>query len=55
MGHFYENGQCECRNDTYLGNLHQNISFPTEDMKITVTVVTEDGCMYTAEGYVMVN
>lgn len=55
MGHFYENDQCECRNDTYLSDLHQNISFPTDDMKLTVTIVTEDGCLYTAEGYVMVN
>lgn len=55
MGHFYENGACLCKNEHILENLHENILFPTDDMKLTVTIVTEDGCLYTAEGYVMVN
>jgi hypothetical protein len=54
-GHFYENGECLCKNEHILEDVHLNLLFPTDDMKLTVTVVTEDGCLYTAEGYVMVN
>lgn len=54
IGEFYQNGISECKKEFNL-DISDQINFPTDDMKISCTIITEDGCVYDAYGNVKVN
>lgn len=52
-GEFYANNISDCKTEFNI-NPNGQINFPTDDMEIFFTVITDDGCVYTASGKVLV-
>lgn len=53
-GEFMPNNQSTCLK-SFNVDVSNQVNFPTDDLKIIFTIVTEDGCLYQAYGNVMVN
>jgi hypothetical protein len=53
IGEFYQNNISECKKE-FNFQISGQINFPTDDLRISFVIITEDGCVYEAFGNIMV-